>query len=87
MANHSVKAVSSTPVLLSPVPAHSGADVIIQNNSAVDIFIGADDVTTTSYGFKLAANAAISLRLSGRDTIYAVSDSATTVNVLTVGLA
>jgi len=87
MANHSVKTVSSTPVLLSPTPAHSGADVVIQNNSSVDIFIGGSNVTVSEYGFKLAANAAISLRLSGRDTIYAVANSTATVNVLTVGLA
>lgn len=87
MANHSVKTVSVTPVLLSPTPAHSGADVIIQNNSSADVFIGAEDVTVSTYGFKLAPNAAISLRLSGRDTIYAVSASSVTVNVLTVGLA
>lgn len=86
MANHSVKTVSSTPVLLSPEPTHSGADVIIQNNSNGDLFLGASNVTTSVYGFKLAAGTGISLRLSGREELYGVASSSININVLTVGL-
>ena len=87
MANHSVKTVSSTPVLISPAPVFSGAEVIIQNNGTSDVFLGGEDVSLASYGFKLAADSAISLRLGGKDSIYAVADATVNVNVLTVGLA
>jgi hypothetical protein len=88
MANHSIKTVSSTPVLVSPAPTFSGADVIIQNNStAANVYLGASDVSLESYGFKLAAGSAISLRLGGKDSVYAVADATATVSVLTVGLA
>jgi hypothetical protein len=89
MANHSVKTVFTTPVLLSPNPTHSGVDLIIQNNSEDNLFLGSDSVTEEAYGFKLVPEAAISLRLSGREELYGCTDgaSAISINVLTVGLA
>lgn len=86
MANHSVKTVSTTAVLLSPEPTHSGLDVIIQNNSAGDLYLGSSSVTTSSYGFKLVAGTAMSLRLSGREELYGVASSSININILTVGL-
>jgi len=86
MANHSVKTVSSTPVLLSPDPTHSGADVVVQNNSNGDLYLGSSSVTTSVYGFKLSPGTGISLRLSGREELYGVASSSININVLTVGL-
>jgi hypothetical protein len=86
MANHSVKTVSSTPVLLSPDATHSGADVVVQNNSDGDLYLGSSSVTTSVYGFKLSPGTGISLRLGGREELYGVASSSININVLTVGL-
>jgi hypothetical protein len=78
--------VGTSPVLLSPTATHSGVDITIQNNSVSDIFIGPASVTTTTFGFKLPPNSAISFALKGFDEIYGVSATNSSVNVLTLGL-
>lgn len=89
MTKHSIKQVAATPVLLSPQSTHSGVDIIIQNNSAQDLFIGAAGVSVSNYGFKVSTSSAISIRLGGNDEIYGVTNSASIsdINILTVGLA
>lgn len=87
MTKHSIKTLSNTAILLSPESTHSGVDLIIQNQGTSDAFIGASNVTTASYGFRLAAGSAISLRLGGKDEIYGVADGSLSVSTLTVGLA
>jgi hypothetical protein len=55
---------------------HSGLDLTIQNLSeTAHIFIGAVDVTTESYGFKLAPGAGFSIELNPRDELYAIADT------------
>ena len=61
---------------LSPAGKHSGADVTIQNlDASAYVFIGAEGVTTSDYGFRLAPGAAISFELPGTDALYAISDT------------
>lgn len=87
MTTHFIKTVTTAPALLSLPATHSGSDVIIQNNGPADLFLGSSSVTTTNYGFKVVAGSAISLRLGGKDDIYGITASSTSVSVLVVGLA
>lgn len=88
MAIHYVKTVGTAPTLLSPSATHSGVEVVVQNNSGADLFLGGSDVSTSVYGFKLATASAISLRLAENEEVYGiVSGSPASINVLTVGLA
>jgi len=77
MTAHSlVNLNTSTPTLLSPYGTHSGLDFTIQNvNDAGYIYIGSSTVSSTSYGFRLSPNQAISVELSGRDSVYAISSA------------
>jgi hypothetical protein len=71
-----------------PVAGGNGKDVTIQNNNIIgDVLIGGVGVTTSSFGFKLAPNAAISFELDGRDSVWAVSStSAVSVNLMSINL-
>jgi hypothetical protein len=79
---------TSTPTLLSPAGTHSGVDITIQNiNGEGYIFIGASDLTSGNYGFRIDPSHAISLELSGKDAIYALgSTSNLQISVLTTAL-
>lgn len=77
MAQHSLITLSSTTATrLSPNGIHSGVDITIQNiNNNGYIYIGGNDtVSSTSYGFRLIPNQAISFELPGADALYAVSE-------------
>jgi hypothetical protein len=65
----------------------AGDTTIQNNNSTANVFIGAEGVTTSNYGFKIVPGAAIAFELNGRDPIWAVSDTAgATVNTMIVQL-
>jgi len=89
MTTHSLTVLSSTPTRISPPKVHSGVDITIQNvDSSANVYIGSSTVSTTNYGYKLAANQAISFVLKSNDDLYAITDAAPTSNVaiLTVGI-
>ena len=50
-----------------------------------DIFVGASDVTTTTYGFKVTASTPLAVDLGAYDKLYAVAASNVNANVLYVG--
>jgi hypothetical protein len=51
-------------------------DITIQNTHASAIvYIGGEGVTSSSFGYRLSPGAAWSIELSGRDSIYAISDT------------
>lgn len=89
MTTHSIIALTSSPKLVSLPAVHSTADITIQNiDTAANVYIGGPDVSTLSYGYKLAANTAISFVLRGNDELYAISDSdpaGSSIAVLTLG--
>jgi hypothetical protein len=69
---------SSTATLLTPNGIHSGLDITIQNTHAsAYVYIGGIGVTSTNYGYRLAPGAAWSVELSGRDALYAITDTNT----------
>ena len=77
MTTHAFTTLSNTtPTLLSPNGVHSGVNVSVQNVSASGyIYLGDQNVTTSSYGYRISPNNAISFELDAYDSIYAVSQT------------
>lgn len=77
MTTHALVDLStSSATLLSPYGTHSGLDFTIQNiNESGYIYIGGSTVSSINYGFRLGPNQAISVELSGRDSIYAIAST------------
>ena len=69
----------STATELTPGANHSGLDVTVQNvdDNAI-YYIGASDVTTSDYGFKLDPGDAFSIELNPNDRLYIISDTNST---------
>jgi hypothetical protein len=86
---HSLIALSdSTATAVSGTGTHSGADITIQNvDDTAIVYLGGEGVTAADYGFKLTPGAAWSVELSGKDHLYAISDTdASEAAVLKVNL-
>ena len=67
----------TTPTLVGPIVVHGGTDLTIQNaNDTGYVYIGNEYVSSTSYGYRLLPNHAISFELPGTSTMYAVSSVA-----------
>ena len=78
MANHTLHTLSNTEATqLTPNGIHSGMDITIQNvNDAGHIYVGADNtVSSTSYGYRLLPNHAISFELPGEDSLFAIAEN------------
>lgn len=78
MANHTLHTLSNTEATqLTPNGIHSGMDITIQNvNDAGHIYVGADStVSSTSYGYRLLPNHAISFELPGEDALFAIAEN------------
>ena len=77
MTTHAFVTLSNvTPTMLSPNGIHSGVNISVQNVSASGyIYLGADTVTTSNYGYRISPNSAISFELDAHDAIYAVSQT------------
>lgn len=89
MASHELIALSNTTATaLTPVHTHSGIDITIQNvNSEGYVYIGASNLTSSNYGFRIDPSHAISIELNGKDVIYAIgSTSGLSVAVLSTSL-
>jgi len=78
---------NTTPTLVSPNGTHSGCDLTVQNiNESGYVYVGGAGVTTTSYGYRVSPNTAISFELPGRDAIYLIGSTTLNAAVLTMGL-
>ena len=78
MASHSLISVSnSSATRVSPHGTHSGVDITIQNiNDSGYIYVGGNDqVTSSSYGYRLSPNSAISFELPGKDSLYLIGST------------
>jgi hypothetical protein len=77
MTQHSLTTLSSSSAtLLTPSGTHSGLDITIQNtDSTAIVYIGGEGVTTLSYGYRISPNNAWSIELSGKDALYAISNT------------
>ena len=83
-----VALTSSTPVKLTPaVDTHAGLDFTVQNpNNSGYVYIGAADVSTTNYGYRILPNHAISFELPPKDHLYAVASTSLNAAVISIGL-
>lgn len=89
MTSHNIYTLNdSSATLLSPPNTHSGVDITIQNLSDTGfVYIGSEEVTVLSFGYRLSPGHAMSFELSGKDSLYAVaSHSGMRVSVLNVSL-
>ena len=89
MTQHSSITLSNTSATrLTPNGLHSGMDITLQNiNDTAYVYVGAEGVTTTNYGYRISPNNAIAFELAGRDALYAISDvNGSKVAVIKVGL-
>ena len=77
MTQHSLTTLSnSSATLLTPSGTHSGLDITIQNvNASAIVYIGGIGVSSTNYGYRLDPATAFSIELSGRDALYAITDT------------
>lgn len=77
MTTHSLTTLSSSSATrLTPNGVHSGMDITIQNtDDAAIVYVGGTGVTSSNYGYRLSPGAAWSIELSGRDALYAVTDT------------
>lgn len=69
---------ASTPTRLTPEgqEAGIGLSIQVQNVSSVDVYVGGEGLTSSSYGCKVAPGAACSLEgLTTLDEVYALSSS------------
>jgi hypothetical protein len=75
MTQHSVITLStSVPTRITPNGIHSGLDITIQNiNAAGYIYVGGEDLTSSSFGYRIAPDHAISFELPGEDALYLLS--------------
>ena len=73
--------------LTSDYDGRDGQTINIQNPSGgVDVYIGGEGVTTTSYGYLLGASTSFSVELQDDEKVYAVVASGTqTVNIFRQG--
>lgn len=74
----------SDPILYN----QKGQSLLIQNPSTtVTVYLGGSNVTSTTYGFALAPQQAISIDLDGGENLYAaVATSTLIINVLRKGV-
>lgn len=78
MSSHQIVALSNTTATkLTPPGVHSGMDITLQNvNLFGYVYVGAEGVTSSSYGYRLMPNHAISFELAGQDALYAIASDA-----------
>jgi hypothetical protein len=51
-------------------------DITIQNiDASAYIYIGGEDLTSSSYGYRLSPGSAISFELPGKDALYAITST------------
>jgi hypothetical protein len=89
MTNHEVVELNNTtPTRLTPNGIHSGMDITIQNiNSAGYIYVGGEGLTSSSFGYRIAPDHAISFELPGTDFLYALaSENEMSIAVLKTNL-
>ena len=89
MTLHAHTTLSSTSATrLTPNGLHSGMDITIQNiHESAYVYVGAEDVSASDYGYRIAPGAAFSIELPGQDALYAISTvNSSKVAILQTGL-
>lgn len=89
IAHERVVVAATATVLADAARDRDGYTVSVQNptGSGATVFIGGTGVTTTSYGYSLAAGSEVAVELLKGEALYGVVASGTlTVNVLRIGV-
>ena len=89
MTEHNIYTLSNTAATrITPLGSHSGYDITIQNNNASGyVYVGGEGVTTSSYGYRLLPNHAISFELPSKDPLFLISETnGLTASVIKIGL-
>lgn len=74
MTAHNLYTVGTSEIRITPNGIHSGMDITIQNvNSSGYIYVGAEGVSSSNYGYRILPNHAISFELHGNDALYIVA--------------
>ena len=76
MTLHTHTTLSSTSATrLTPNGIHSGMDITIQNiHESAYVYVGAEEVSASDYGYRIAPGTAFSIELPGQDSLYAISN-------------
>lgn len=74
---HELMTLSNTSASeITPGANHSGLDVTVQNvNETAVLYLGASDVTTSNYGFRLQPGDAFSVEMDPRNQLFVISDT------------
>lgn len=74
---HNLYTLSNTVATrLTPLGVNSGMDITLQNvHETAYVYVGAEGVTSSNYGYRIAPGHAISWELPGKDTLYAITDT------------
>lgn len=85
---HNLYVVGTTAIPVSPTITHSGMDITIQNvNASGYIYVGAANVSSENYGYRILPNHAISFELPGKCDLYVVASAPDmNVSVIRMGL-
>jgi hypothetical protein len=89
MTTHQLYTVGNTePIRVTPPGTHSGMDITLQNvSSSGYVYVGNENVSDTSYGYRILPNHAVSFELPGLNPLYVISSApGTQLAVLQIGL-
>lgn len=75
MTRHATITLSaSEPTLVSSKAVHSGEDITIQNIDPQSVvYVGNEDVSSISYGFRIEPGGAWSVELAPRNDLFVIS--------------
>lgn len=69
-AEYGTRTITTTATLIFSNPGQRGWKVLVRNTSAVNIFVGRSDATTTAASFRIDPGDAASFVLPAGDSIY-----------------
>lgn len=80
---HKILQVGSTQVHMTNWNVlRSESSIIIKNISFGNVYLGADGVTTSDYGFRLLPEQTLSITVGPYDELYGICDSSAEVSIL-----
>lgn len=78
---------TATSLIAGVSDINANRSIVLTNKGAVSVFVGGSDVTTSAYGYELAAGGELALDLKSGDVPYGIAASAgQTVRVLHTGV-
>jgi hypothetical protein len=76
MTAHRIETIGTVAKRITPRGVHSGMDITLQNvSSSGYIYVGGEGVSSTSYGYRILPNHAVSFELASLDALYVISSA------------